>query len=125
MTKNRVGWIMTALFILFMVGASVAPKYMGAEAAIQAVESLGWSSRHLLFIGTMELAFVVLYAIPRTSLVGAVLMTALLGGAIASHVRADSPLFSHTLFGVYLGVFMWVSLWLRDARLRAYFGTRT
>jgi len=118
---TRAGWIMTALFVLFMLGASVAPKFMGADAATQAVESIGWSSRYLIFIGTMELAFVALYAIPRTSLIGAVLMTGLLGGAIASHLRADSPLFSHTLFGAYLGVFMWTSLWLRDARLRAYF----
>jgi hypothetical protein len=121
MAMTRAGWIMTALFVLFMLGASVAPKFMGADAATQAVESIGWSSRYLIFIGTMELAFVALYAIPRTSLIGAVLMTGLLGGAIASHLRADSPLFSHTLFGAYLGVFMWTSLWLRDARLRAYF----
>ena len=118
---TRAGWIMTALFVLFMLGASVAPKFMGADAATQAVESIGWSSRYLIFIGTMELVFVALYAIPRTSLIGAVLMTGLLGGAIASHVRADSPLFSHTLFGVYLGVFMWTSLWLRDPGFRAYF----
>jgi len=118
---KKTGWVMTGLFVLFMLGASAAPKFAGADAAIQAVESLGWSSRYLLFIGFMELAFVALYAIPRTSLIGAVLMTGLLGGAIASHVRAGSPLFSHTLFGVYLGVFMWTSLWLRDAKLRAYF----
>jgi hypothetical protein len=118
----KAGWIMTALFVLFMVAASAAPKFAGADAAIQAVEPLGWSSRYLLFIGSMELVFVALYAIPRTSLIGAVLMTGLIGGAIASHVRVGSPLFSHTLFGVYLGVFMWTALWLRDARFRAYLG---
>ncbi len=117
---KKTGWVMTALFALFMVGASIAPKFSGAEAAAQAVSELGWSPAYLLLIGTLELLFVVLYLIPRTSLVGAVLMTGLIGGAIASHLRAGSPLFSHTLFGVYLGAFMWVSLWLRDARLRAY-----
>jgi DoxX-like family len=121
---KKVGWIMAALFVLFMLGASIAPKFAGAEAATQAVETIGWSPRYLILIGIMELVFVALFVFPRTSLVGAVLMTGLLGGAIASHLRADSPLFSHTLFGVYLGVLMWTSLWLRDPRLRAYFRTQ-
>jgi uncharacterized membrane protein YphA (DoxX/SURF4 family) len=121
---KKAGWILTALFVLFMLGASVAPKFAGAEAARQAVETIGWPPRYLILIGIMELAFVALFVIPRTSLIGAVLMTGLLGGAIASHLRADSPLFSHTLFGVYLGALMWTSLWLRDARLRAYFRTQ-
>jgi hypothetical protein len=63
---------------------------------------------------------VLLFVFPRTGLLGAVLMTGLIGGAIASHLRAGSPLFSHTLFGIYLGAFMWAALWLRDPRLRAY-----
>jgi DoxX-like family len=121
---KKVGWIMAALFVIFMLGASIAPKFAGAEAATQAVETIGWSPRYLILIGIMELVFVALFVFPRTSLVGAVLMTGLLGGAIASHLRADSPLFSHTLFGVYLGVLMWTSLWLRDPRLRAYFRTQ-
>lgn len=118
---KRAGWIMTALFALFMLGASVAPKLAGAKAAIDPLVALGWSPKYLLLIGLMELAFVVLFLIPRTSLVGAVLMTGLLGGAIASNLRAESPLFSHTLFGIYLGVFMWVALWLRDTEFRLYF----
>jgi hypothetical protein len=87
--------------------------------------ALGWPPKYLLLIGIMELAFVVLYLIPRTSLVGAVLMTGLLGGAIASQLRAESPLFSHTLFGIYLGAFMWLALWLRDPELRMYFRRST
>jgi hypothetical protein len=122
---KKAGWIMTALFALFMLGASVAPKLAGAKAAIDPLVALGWSPKYLLLIGVMELAFVVLFLIPRTSLVGAVLMTGLLGGAIASNLRADSPLFSHTLFGIYLGVFMWVALWLRDTELRLYFRRST
>jgi len=61
----------------------------------------------------------VLYAIPRTSVLGAILLTGYLVGAIYVHVRADSPLFSHTLFGVYLALFMWGGLWLRDPFVRA------
>jgi hypothetical protein len=117
---NRTGWVMTGLFTLFMLGASVAPKLIGADAASDALIALDWSPRYVLPIGIAELAMTLLFVIPRTSLVGAVLMTGLLGGAIASNMRAGSPLFSHTLFGVYLGVFMWLALWLRDARLRAY-----
>ena len=67
----------------------------------------------------MELVFVALYLFPRTAVLGAVLMTGVLGGATAAHVRIDDPLFSHILFGVYLGAFMWGGLWLRDPRLRA------
>jgi hypothetical protein len=117
---TRAGWILTAVFTLFMLGASVAPKFAGAAAAVDALTAIGWSPRFLPFIGTLELAFVILFLVPRTALIGAVLMTGLLGGAMASHLRADSPLFSHTLFGLYLGVLMWAALWLRDPRLRAY-----
>jgi hypothetical protein len=63
----------------------------------------------------------VLYAIPRTSVLGAVLLTGYLGGAVATHVRVGSPLFSHVLFGVYIGVLAWGGLWLRNPRLRALF----
>ena len=69
-------------------------------------------------IGAIELMGTMLYAWRRTSLLGAVWMTALLGGAIATHLHVDSPLFSHTLFGVYLGLVMWGGLWLRDPSLR-------
>lgn len=116
----RVGWIMTSLVVLFLVGASAVPKLIGASAAIDSMVALDWPPQHLLLIGAMELVLVILYAIPRTGLLGAVLMTALLGGALASHLRAGSPLFSHTLFSAYLGVFLWVALLLRDEALRAY-----
>jgi DoxX-like family len=112
---------MTALLALFMFGASVAPKLLGAQVALDAMVEIGWPVRYLLLIGLIELTCTVLFLIPRTALLGAVLMTAVLGGALASHLRAESPLFSHTLFSVYLGVFMWVSLWLRDARIRKAF----
>lgn len=113
---------MTALVVLFLLGASVAPKLTGASVAVDSFVALGWPPQHLLLIGLIELVCVVLYIVPRTSLLGAVLMTGLLGGAMASHLRADSPLFSHTLFSIYLGIFMWTALLLRDADLRAYLG---
>ncbi len=118
----KAGWIMTGLLVLFMLGASVTPKFMQMQAAIDSMNQLGWPVKYLLLIGAMELLFTVLFAIPRTGLLGAVLMTGLLGGALATNLRADMPMASHTLFSIYLGVFMWVALWLRDARLRGYFG---
>ncbi len=69
-------------------------------------------------IGALTLLCAVLYAIPRTALLGAILLTGLLGGAMATHLRAESPLFSHLLFGFYVGAMAWAGLWLRDARVR-------
>ncbi|MDB5630436.1 MAG: hypothetical protein JWQ51_2776 [Tardiphaga sp.] len=69
-------------------------------------------------IGVLTLICAILYAIPRTSVLGAILLTGLLGGAMATHLRADSPLFTHLLFGFYVGVIAWFGLWLRDPRLR-------
>ena len=73
-----------------------------------------WRSR-----GVVLLACALLYAAPRTAFLGAILITAYLGGAVATHLRIGSPLFSHTLFGVYVGVAVWAGLWLREPRLRA------
>lgn len=115
------GWIITGLLLVFVIGASAVPKLLSAKPAVDSFVELGWSTQYLMPIGIMELCFIVLYAIPRTSLLGALLMTGLLGGAMASHIRADSALFSHTLFGLYLGAFMWAALLLRDPSLRAYF----
>lgn len=115
------GWVLTGLFALFMLGASIAPKLLGMEAAAASLRDLGWPTSYVALIGGFELAFVLLYLVPRTSVLGAVLMTALIGGAMAAHIRVGSPLFSHTLFGIYLSLFMWGGLWLRMPGLRALF----
>lgn len=113
------GRALTGLFALFMLGASIAPKLLGMPVAAETIEALGWSPRFVPMIGLFELTFLVLYLVPRTTVLGAVLMTALLGGAMAAHVRAGSPLLSHTLFSIYLALFMWGGLWLRNPALRA------
>ncbi len=118
------GRVLTALFALFILGASVVPKLSGMPVAEETMAQLGWPSGYVLVIGLMELGFLILYLIPRTSLLGAVLFTGLLGGAMATQIRAGSPLFSHVLFSIYLGLFMWGGLWLRDADLRARFPFR-
>lgn len=118
------GYVLTALFALFMLGASIAPKLLRMPVASETLIELGWPD-YTLMIGLFELAFVVLYLIPRTSVLGAVLMTALLGGAMATQIRVGSPLFSHTLFSVYLALFMWGGLWLRNPTLRSLFPFNT
>lgn len=115
------GRVLSGVFVLFMLGASIAPKLTGMPVAAQTLTALGWKADYVLMIGLMELAFTVLYVIPRTSVLGAILMTGLLGGAMATQVRIENPLFSHELFSIYLGLFMWGGLWLRDAGLRAMF----
>jgi hypothetical protein len=85
---------------------------------------LGWSPDDLPLITAIEILGTLLQVIPRTNVLGAIWMTGLLGGAIATRVRVDNPLFTHTLFGVYLGLFMWGGLWLRDPALRALFPLR-
>jgi len=113
------GRLLTGLFALFMLGASIVPKFLGIGGAEEIMIQLGWSPDYILMIGGFELGFLLLYLYPRTSVLGAVLMTALLGGAMATHIRVGSPLFSHTLFSIYLALFMWGGLWLRSPRLRA------
>ncbi|SLJ99453.1 DoxX family protein [Novosphingobium mathurense] len=124
MIPNSMTWagrMLTGLFALFMLGASISPKLLGMPVAEETMAQLGWPAGYALAIGVLELVCFVLYLIPRTSLLGAMLMTGLLGGAIATQIRAESPLFSHILFGLYLGVVMWGGLWLRDPRLRTLF----
>ena len=115
------GRILTGIFALFMLGASVAPKLLQLPIAEQTMAQLGWPAGYAFMIGVIELTCLVLYLIPRTSVLGAVLMMGLLGGAMATQIRVGSPLFSHILFSLYLGLFMWGGLWLRDPRVRALF----
>lgn len=121
MTEQKrvlMGRILSGVFVAFMLTASIAPKLVGASVADDTLRALGWPDGYTLLIGLIELTCVVLYLLPRTSIIGAVLMMAVFGGAMATQIRVENPLFSHTLFSVYLGVFMWGGLWLRNERLR-------
>ena len=114
------GRVLSGVIILFMIFDGVI-KLPPLDIVTQTMVQLGWPAdpnvaRMLGIIGLISTA---LYAWPRTSVLGAILLTAYMGGAIATKVRLDSPLFSHTLFGVYLGVILWAGLFLRDPRLRA------
>ncbi len=109
--------IFSGLVILFMLFDSIT-KFIKPAEVVEGTKSLGYAEHHLLVIGLLGLLSTILYAIPRTSVLGAVLLTGYFGGAIATHVRMDDPLFSHILFPVYLAVLMWGGIWLRDERVR-------
>jgi hypothetical protein len=114
-----IGRVMSGLVIAFMLMASVFPKLFMPELAQESMQQLGWNAKHLLIIAAIELVGTLLYAIPRTAALGAVLLTGLLGGAVATHLRIENPLFSHTVFPLYVGLLMWGGLWLRNAQVRA------
>jgi hypothetical protein len=112
-----VGRVLSALAVLFL-GFDTAIKLVQLPVVGETLAELGYPSELGLTIGIVELVCLVLYAVPRTALLGAILLTAVFGGGIASHIRIASPLFTHILFGVYLGLFVWGGLYLRSARLR-------
>lgn len=109
--------IMSGIVILFMLMDSIF-KFIQPEEVVQGTLGLGFAEHHIAIIGTLALISVLLYAFPRTSLFGAVLLTGFWGGAIATNLRMDLPLFTHILFPVYLAVLAWGALWLRDERVR-------
>jgi hypothetical protein len=123
-TMTRIGYVLSGLFVLFILGASVTPKLLGMPIAEETMAQLGWPGGYALPIGILELTLTLLYIYPRTNALGAVLWMGLLGGAMATQIRAGNPLFSHVLFSIYLGLFMWGGLWLRDPALRAIFPFR-
>ncbi|SEE03207.1 DoxX-like family protein [Rhizobiales bacterium GAS188] len=112
------GRVMSGLVVLFLLFDSTI-KLIKIAPVVEAMNELGYPDELSRVLGVIVLACAILYAIPRTSVLGAILLTALLGGAIASHLRIGSPIFSHTLFGSYLGLLAWGGLFLQDARLRA------
>lgn len=112
-TARVMGW----LVILFMLMDSIF-KFIQPEEVVQGTLELGYAEHHIAIIGVLGLLSVILYAFPRTSLLGAVLLTGYWGGAVATHIRMDDPLFTHTLVPIYMAVLAWGSLWLRDKRVR-------
>jgi len=112
------GRILTGLVTAFML-FDAAIKLIKIQPVTDSFAQLGYPDSLARGIGALELAITVLYAFPRTAVLGAILLTGIMGGATASHLRLGDPLFSHTLFGVYLGVMAWGGLCLRDPKLRA------
>ncbi|MBW5448952.1 DoxX family protein [Cohnella sp. CFH 77786] len=109
--------IMSGIVILFMLFDGIM-KIVGPEPVVKATLELGFAERHMAVMGVLGLLSTLLYAIPRTSILGALLLTGYLGGAMAVQVRVDAPLFSNILFPVYLAVLYWGAIWIRDERVR-------
>ena len=113
------GRVLGGLVIVFLLFDG-AIKLVPWPVVTETMDRIGYGSSENLArsLGVITIACTVLYAIPPTSILGAILLTGYLGGAMASHVRIGSPLFTHTLFGLYLGLMVWGGLWLRDRNLR-------
>lgn len=113
-----IGWVMSGLVIAFMLMDSTM-KLLALPVVLEAGAPLGFPGASMAHgLGLLLLVCTVLYAVPQTAVLGAILLTGYLGGAVATHVRVGSPLFTHVLFGVYLGVLLWGGLYLREIRLR-------
>jgi hypothetical protein len=120
-TSSRAYWtggVMSGLVIAFLL-FDAAIKLVPIAPVIETMAALGYPPGLERGLGILVLVCTALYAVPRTAVLGAILLTGLFGGAMATHLRVGSPLFSHLLFGLYLGLLVWGGLYLRDARLRA------
>ena len=115
---RRIGVALSTLVILFAL-VDAGMKLMQAPAVLDATADIGWPAASVVPLGLLLLLCTMLYAWPRTSVLGAILLTAYLGGAVATHWRLGNPVFSHVLFGVYIGVMTWAGLYLRSKRLRS------
>ena len=109
---------MTGIAILFLLFDSLG-KLVLVPQVVEGSVQLGYPESTVRVIGTILLICVMLYAVPRTSVLGAILLTGYLGGAVATHFRVGSPLLTHTLFPIYLGALIWGGLLLREDRLRS------
>jgi hypothetical protein len=111
------GRILSGIAVLFLL-MDGGMKVLGAAPAVQGTTELGYPLGVVFTLGVIQLALIALYLIPRTAIFGAILWTGYLGGAVATHVRVSNPLFSHTLFPIYIAALLWLGLWLRDQSLR-------
>jgi hypothetical protein len=110
----------SSTLIALLLGLDALMKLLQIAPVIAGTTELGYDAHSVLPIGVVLAICVIAYVVPRTSLLGAVLLTGYLGGAVATHVRVGNPLLSHTLFPLYVAAVIWGGLVLRDARLRAF-----
>jgi hypothetical protein len=123
-SRRRLGYVLTGLAILFLLFDSVG-KLIPMTQAVEGSVALGYPESSVRVIGVILLICVILYAIPRTAVLGAVLLTGYLGGAVATQLRVGNPLFSHILFPIYVALLIWGGLLLREERLRSLFPLRS
>ena len=118
-----IGRVLSSLAVLFLLFDS-AGKLFEVQPVIDGTLQLGYPRDIVFTLGVVLLSCVLVYLIPRTSVLGALLLTAYLGGAVATHVRVENPLFSHVLFPTYVAAFLWGGLILRDPRVRVVLPVR-
>ena len=118
------GRILSALVVAFLALDAVM-KFVKPPPVVEAFAHLGWPMSLSIVLGIVLLVCAAIYAIPRTSVLGALLLTGYLGGAVATHLRSGDPLVSHVLFPIYMGVLVWAGIFLRDDRLRALIPLRS
>jgi DoxX-like family len=118
------GRILSGLAVAFLLMDAVM-KLMRIQPVLDAMPKLGWPVSLVIPLGTLLLTCVIVYVIPQTSVLGAILLTGYLGGAVATHARVGDPLFSHVLFPTYIAALLWGGLFLREARLRALLPLRS
>lgn len=116
-TSRIIGWILSILAMLFLLFDAFG-KFTKPEAVIKGTTNLGYPVSSITLLGAILLICTILYAIPKTSLLGAVLLTGYMGGAIATQIRVENPLFTYILVPVYLGIILWLGLYLRSTKLR-------
>jgi len=109
---------MSGIVIAFMIPDGII-KLIPLDVVITTSQQLGIPVRFAFLLGVLTLTCVILYAIPKTAVLGAILFTGYIGGAIYVHLVAGSPYFSHTFFGIYLALLIWSGLWFREPRVRA------
>ena len=112
------GYVCTGLAGLFLTFDAVL-KLLRLPVATEATTALGYPASTVFWIGLVQAVALALYLVPRIAVLGALLLTGHLGGAIATHVRVGSPMASHTLFPIYVAAILWAGLYLREPRLRA------
>lgn len=118
------GRVIAGIITAFMLFDAIF-KFINPAPVREAFARTGWPVHLSPVLGAILLISTIFFVIPRSAILGAILLTAYLGGAVAANLRLEDPLFSHTLFPVYFGVLMWGSLWLRDSRISALIPLRS
>jgi len=116
-TMARYGLVCSGIAVLFLTFDTIL-KVLKLGPAVEGTIALGYPAFTVQWLGLVELVCLVLYVVPRTSVLGGLLMTGYLGGAVATHVRISSPFLTNTFFPVYVALFLWGGLYLRNKRLR-------
>ena len=116
--QRRTAYVLTTLAALFLTFDTVL-KLLRLAPAVEGTVALGYPEHTVVLIGAIELACLGLYLVPQTAVLGAVVITGYLGGAVATHVRIGNPLLTHTLFPIYVAAMLWGGLYLREPRMRA------